>query len=305
MTAAESFNILFTAVARSATLRRIWRFVYGPDYPEEADPFSFVTLTDLRRIAAELGVGRGQTVLDLACGRGGPGLWIAQETGASLVGVDFSHVAVEHAQQRAAQLGLSGCARFRVGDAATTGLYDASVDAAMSVDSFWLFPDKLGASTEVARILRPGGRFVFTTWEFDLTPPGWPPQLSHHRDLLHEAGFILETYEETPDWRRRQLAVYAGILAADTELMAELGETASRDIIAEARQVPALLGQSRRVLITTRRPWHSYGSLIGTGSFEIWRRHRDSNPKACTLVAFNQDAASKSNSQRLLAGPPT
>ncbi|HEX9096231.1 MAG TPA: hypothetical protein VF990_09030 [Candidatus Dormibacteraeota bacterium] len=68
MTAAESFNILFTAVPSSATLRHIWRVVYGPDYPEEADPFSFVTVTDLHRIAGELGVGWGQTVLDLACG---------------------------------------------------------------------------------------------------------------------------------------------------------------------------------------------------------------------------------------------
>ncbi len=254
MTAAESFNILFAAVPRSATLRHIWRLVYGPDYPEEADPFSFVTLTDLRRIAGELGVGRGQTVLDLACGRGGPGLWIARETGASLVGVDFSQVAVEQAQKRAAQLGLSGRARFLVGDAAMTGVPEASVDAAMSVDSFWLFPDKLRAAAEVARILRPGGRFVFTTWEFNLTPPGWPPQISHHRDLLREAGFILKTYEETPDWRQRQLAVYAGILAADTELMAELGEAAASDMITEARQVPALLGRSRRVLVAARRP---------------------------------------------------
>ena len=32
------------------TLRRIWRGAYGRDYPEEADPFGFVTVTDLRRI---------------------------------------------------------------------------------------------------------------------------------------------------------------------------------------------------------------------------------------------------------------
>jgi len=253
MTAAESFNVLFAAVPNSPTLRDIWRAVYGPDYPEEADPFSFVTLTDLRRIAAELGVGSGQAVVDLACGCGGPGLWIAQETGASLVGVDFSHVGIERARQRANQLGLSGRVQFQVRDAATTGLPAASLDGAMSVDAFWLFPDKPRAAAEVARILGTGGRFVFTTWDFEITPPGWPPQLAQHGDLLRDAGFLVQVYEETPDWRRRQLAVYEGVLTAQPRLVAELGEAAATDLIGEAREVPALLGQSRRVLIVARR----------------------------------------------------
>jgi SAM-dependent methyltransferase len=251
--AAESFNVLFAAVPHSPTLRQIWRVVYGLDYPEEADPFSFVTLTDLRRIAGALGVGRGQTMVDLACGRGGPGLWVARETGASLVGVDFSKVAVEQAEQRAGQLGLSARARFIVADAGATGLTGATVDAVMSVDAFWLFRDKSRVAAEVERILRPGGRFVFTTWDFDHTLPGWPPQVPHHKDLLREAGFLVQTYEETPDWLSRQAAVYEGILTAQSKLMAELGESAASDIINEARQVPAVLGQSRRVLVVARR----------------------------------------------------
>jgi hypothetical protein len=35
--------------------------------------------------------------------------------------------------------------------------------------------------------------------------------------------------------------------------MAELGESAASDIINEAREVPAVLGQSRRVLVVARR----------------------------------------------------
>jgi len=160
MPAAESFNAIFEATSRSPVLRHIWRVVYGQDYPEEADPFSFVTLTDLNRIARELEVGAGQVMVDVACGRGGPGLWIARETGASLVGVDFSQIGIDHAHQQAVQLGLSRRADFLVRDVARTGLPEASLDAAMSVDSFWLFPDKEQVAEEVARFLRPGGRFV-------------------------------------------------------------------------------------------------------------------------------------------------
>lgn len=90
---AELFNVGFAGWSRSPTLRHVWRKVYGADYPEEVDPFSFVTLTDLRRISHELRVGPGQIFADLACGRGGPGLWIARESGATLVGIDFSRVA--------------------------------------------------------------------------------------------------------------------------------------------------------------------------------------------------------------------
>jgi len=42
-----------------------------------------------------------------------------------------------------------------------------------------------------ARLLRPGARFIFTTWEFAATPAGWPAQLNQHRDLLSEAGLAL------------------------------------------------------------------------------------------------------------------
>ena len=253
MTAADGFNVVFAAIPRSPTLRHIWRAVYGSDYPEGADPFSFVTLTDLRRIAAELRIGVQETMVDLACGRGGPGLWIANLTGASLVGVDFSEVAIEQAEQRAVQLGLSGRARFLVRDAVATGLPDASLDGAMSIDSFWLFADKLQVATEVARILRSGRRFVVTTWEFETSPPGWPPQLTQHRDLLYEAGFVVEVDDETVDWKTRQLAVYAEILAAQAILTAELGEAAAAQMITEARDVPALLEHSRRVLVVARR----------------------------------------------------
>ena len=41
-------------------------------------------------LAEELQLRPGNTLLDLACGRGAYGLLIAQKTGTSLIGVDFS-----------------------------------------------------------------------------------------------------------------------------------------------------------------------------------------------------------------------
>lgn len=45
-------------------------------------------------MADALRVGPGQKIADLGCGRGGPGQWIARATGAGLVGIDVSEVAL-------------------------------------------------------------------------------------------------------------------------------------------------------------------------------------------------------------------
>lgn len=158
----EVFDLIFEAVPRSATMRRIRQEVYGPDFPAELDAFSYVTAEQLRRFATELGVGPGDTFADLGCGCGGPGLWVARETGASIAGIDFSSAAIAQAESSAASFGVAERARYARADIASTGLPPGSVDAAMSVDVVQITPSRAAVFTEVARILRPGARFIFT-----------------------------------------------------------------------------------------------------------------------------------------------
>lgn len=61
----------------------------------------------------------------------------------------------------------------------------------------WAIPDKRAGFAETARILKPGARFVFTDWERDLSPPGYPP-VSNHRPLLEAAGFEVELRQLGP-----------------------------------------------------------------------------------------------------------
>src|SRR3954447_1328731 len=180
----HGYSTKWSSHDESPTRQRIRCEVYGDEYPVEADPRSFVTLTELRAMARDLGVGAGQTIVDLGCGQGGPSLWVARKTGAALVGIDLSPVGVARASERARDLGLADRARFQVADITSTGLPEASFDAAMSVDVIWSVPDKLGALREAARILKPGARFAFTNWDRDRTPPGYLPPLGDHRPLL-------------------------------------------------------------------------------------------------------------------------
>ena len=89
------FDTLYAGQVRSATFRKIYQDVFAADYAEEADPTGYLTMTDLRNIVEQLHVAQGQTFVDLACGRGGASLWVARATGAALVGIDISPVAVD------------------------------------------------------------------------------------------------------------------------------------------------------------------------------------------------------------------
>jgi ubiquinone/menaquinone biosynthesis C-methylase UbiE len=92
------------------------------------------------------------TIVDLGCGTGGAGLWIARELGTKLIGIDLSVTGVANASKRAAELGFGERVHFQEGDITATGLSPASSDGAISLDVLALVRDKTAAINEVARI---------------------------------------------------------------------------------------------------------------------------------------------------------
>jgi SAM-dependent methyltransferase len=162
-TAAE-FDAAYSAAPASPGLRKVWQLAV-PELPPEIEPFSFVSLDLLGHVADAMNLVPGQTLVDVGCGRGGPGLWLARTTNVSLVGVDFSPVAVEQATQRAALFGLAGRARFVIGDLTRTGLPGNIADAAVSVDAFHFAADPNVVATDARQLLCPGTRLVLTNWQ--------------------------------------------------------------------------------------------------------------------------------------------
>lgn len=201
--------------------RRVFSEVFGEEYPEGVEPYSYVSVTELHRFANELRIGADDLLLDVGCGRGGPGLWVAAKTEARLLGLDVADNALIAARSRAAGLDLGGKADYRLGSFEDTGLEDAAVDAIMSVDALLFTPDKRAALAELGRVLRPGGRLVFTSWDYNGQPEGRPPQMDDHRPPLLDAGFEVLTYDETDDWNRRQRETTSLLLEAVDELAAE------------------------------------------------------------------------------------
>jgi SAM-dependent methyltransferase len=171
----------------------------------------------ITELAAELRLGPGGTLLDLACGRGAYGLLIAKKAGSSVIGVDFSAQALAEAREQAARMGVSG-ATFRVGELTATGLPDASVEAVLCTDSIQ-FPDEPAlAYGEIRRVLKPGGRVVLTCWEpLDRNDERLSPRV-RRADLgagLHQAGFTDVEVRERPSWLAREHALWEEAVALD------------------------------------------------------------------------------------------
>ena len=126
---APGFNAWHADVANSPACAPIFQRALG--LPPQVVSNSLLTGAGIAEVAAALQVAPGQILIDLACGRGGYGREVARRTGARLVGLDFSAVAVTIAAH-----GRPGSrARFCVSDFTALGVRDHSADAVMCIDA--------------------------------------------------------------------------------------------------------------------------------------------------------------------------
>ena len=256
---ASGYDSVYAAIPGSSTFARIWRdHALGAEYPAGFEHISFLTLAEMQEMSAALALTPKSRLLDLACGMGGPGLWIAREHRTQLVGIDASAVALEHASSRADSFGMSERTAFTRGTFAETGLDAVSCDAAMSCDALQYAPDKRVAFAEAARVLRPGARFAFVCFELDPQKLAGIPLLGDdpvpdYRPLLEEADFDVARYDETPDWNGRVTSTYQALVAAKAPLVAEMGEPAANALLGEVTLTLQLQPYRRRVFVVATR----------------------------------------------------
>jgi SAM-dependent methyltransferase len=255
---AAEFDCWYADRIKSPVADELVRRMLG--LPPDLQSTSLLSGPGLDEVVAALGLRDGQVLLDLACGRGGYGLEIARRSGSRVVGVDFSGVAIEHAQRRADELGLADRADFRVGELTGTGLGTASVDAVLIVDSIQFAEPMLDALRECRRVLLPGGRLVITCWEaLDATDKRLSPRM-RQLDLLRQlprAGFVDVEITHKPAWRMAEQALWQEALAIDVG-----DDLAVRSMQDEAQRVLATFDGLRRVLATAFTPHPAHASPL-------------------------------------------
>lgn len=231
MDAASGFDQMYRATDHSAVYAEAVQASLS-DLPQWLVPYSFVGTSLLERISTELHLEPGATALDVGCGAGGPALWVAERTGASIIGIDLSPAAIDAARALAELRGLSGRASFDVADAAATGIADASIDAVMSIDAM-MFVDAGSAAREIARLLKPGGRLAMTSPE-SLVEPFFPTLVRDYRPDFERAGLGTICHEELAGYADRQLAFYRALDERAARLGEEMGQPAVQ-LLEEAR----------------------------------------------------------------------
>jgi SAM-dependent methyltransferase len=105
-------------------------------------------------------LGSSDTVLDVGCGMGGPGRFLVDRFGCSVVGIDVLPLRVEIAQALTDLTRLGDRVTYRVADATAVPLEDRSMDEVWMLDVALHVRDKRMLFAELARVLRPGGLLV-------------------------------------------------------------------------------------------------------------------------------------------------
>ncbi len=200
----------------------------------------------------------GETILELASGPGDTGLLAARSLapGGRLVSTDVAPEMVQAAERRAAELGLDErLVSFQVEDMTALSFEDAAFDGVVCRWGLMLVPDIGLAASEIARVLRPGGRVALAVWADpddndwmtaagrsalklglaerpDPDAPG-PFRLSREglvAEVLAHAGLSVETVEDVAVmWRVPALSDWWGVARDTSRALATILERATAE----------------------------------------------------------------------------
>jgi SAM-dependent methyltransferase len=241
------FDQWYEEMGRSASRDQIVRRTLG--LPSDMDASGLLPWAGVAEVAAALNLAPGQLLVDLGCGPGGYGLEIARRTGARLLGLDFSPVAVATA---ASHPDIAGRAAFCVGNITAAGVGTGVADAVVCIETIMFAGAHLDALRECRRVLAPGGRLVLTCWEAtdlaDSRLPQWARRIDLMRDLA-EAGFEQVDVADKPAWREAERDLYESALQADAA-----GDPSIESLQEQARRGLELFDSTRRVCATATAP---------------------------------------------------
>ncbi|HWC12205.1 MAG TPA: methyltransferase domain-containing protein [Acidimicrobiales bacterium] len=136
----------------------IRREAFGEDIGQN----NWSTAEEHKRFLDWLELTPGDRMLDVACGSGGPTLYLAGQSGCRALGIDNSAQAVAYGTRVAEKMGTEQVEFVQLDADAPLPLPDASFEAVICLDAINHLADRRRALAEWARILRPGGRLLFT-----------------------------------------------------------------------------------------------------------------------------------------------
>lgn len=113
-----------------------------------------------RELAKLANLKKGEKVLDLGCGLGGPARTLASEIGCEVTGIDLTEEYIQTAQLLSEYLGENGRITFRQGNILEIPYEDESFDVVLCQHVSMNIEDKARMFAEARRVLKPNGRLA-------------------------------------------------------------------------------------------------------------------------------------------------
>ena len=143
--------------------REVYREVRVETYGEDLGQTSWVVTGESHEIPRLLELTPDSSVLEIGCGSGRYALHVAETFGCLVTGLDLNAEGIRNASALAQQQNLSARARFQQCDVSQPLPFgDATFDAVYSNDVLCHIPGRLALLVELRRVLKPGGRLVFS-----------------------------------------------------------------------------------------------------------------------------------------------
>lgn len=145
-------------------------------------------------LALQLCLKRGQKVLDVGCGIGGPLREIARFSSASVTGLNNNEYQISRGTELNCIAGVDKTCNFVKADFMKMPFEDNSFDAVYAIEATCHAPDALGCYSEIFRVLKPGQYFAAYEW---CMTDSFDPNNQEHQKIKAE----IELGDGLPDIR--------------------------------------------------------------------------------------------------------
>jgi ubiquinone/menaquinone biosynthesis C-methylase UbiE len=126
-----------------------------------ADEFHVRGATVSKELADSIDHLNGLNILDVGCGLGGPCRMLADDYNCQVTGIDLSHEYIRTANKLSELVNLTNKTTFVQGDATKLPFEDTTFDVVWTQHVQMNIPDKKKFYSEINRVLKVGGYFLF------------------------------------------------------------------------------------------------------------------------------------------------